>query len=144
MELRHAVAVLVATLAASVSAQEQPSSIVLMQPAPRCGAAVNYTIVYPKEAARRVGRKQMVNPNVVTFCSQNNATVYNQVTSADTTVQNGDGTMTSATGFVTLSSPGWSYGGAECSATLYYFSADKATGGLTYNYLASTTFIVGE
>ncbi len=125
-------------------------SIILNEPVAHFGDSVTFTIVYPKEAARKVGRRQMNNPNVDLRCQQDGVPVYATVTGPLTTQQSGDGTATSITGerFLggTTSLGGvtynWPTGGAICNATLYYFSADRDTGGLLYNYIASISFEV--
>lgn len=131
------------------------STIVLNEPNPVYGSPVTFTIVYPKEAARKVGRRQMFNPDVDLRCYQNGVPVYATVTGPNTTWQNGDGTMTSITdgpgarvlgGVTSLGGVQyvWASGAADCYATLYYFSADKTTGGLLYNFLAAMSFHVNE
>lgn len=111
---------------------------------------MTFTITYPKEAARKVGRQQMFNPNVDLRCYQDGAPVYATITGPDTGQQNGDGTTTAITGARTLggrTSLGgvvydWPSGPADCYATLYYFSADKRSDGLVFNFLAATSFHV--
>lgn len=129
------------------------STIVLNEANPVYGSAVTFTFTYPKEAARKVGKRQANNPNVDLRCYQNGTTVYATVTGANMTWQNGDGTMTSISdgpgarvlgGYTSLGGViyYWESGPADCVATLYYFSADHETGGLIYNFLAATTFQV--
>jgi len=126
-----------------------PSSVVLNQASPHFGDSVNYTAVYPKVATQKVGRQQMFNPDIQTDCYQVGTHVYSQVTVFTSSTQNGDGSITGASGFITLGGAknelNWASGGASCVATLYYFSAaSDGSKSLVYNFLASANFLVSD
>jgi hypothetical protein len=125
----------------------QGPSIILLQSAPRFGDSINFTEVYPKEATRKIGQRQRVQPATQVDCYQNGTHVYSQVTGAVSETQNGDGTVTGITGFLTLGGTrnelSWTGGAASCSAILYYFTTDSSKQ-LYFHLLAQISFQISE
>ncbi len=124
---------------------QTPSSIVVNQPSPiHFGDVINFTEVYPKEAARKVGPAAH-QPGTDVSCYQGSVKVFQEYPDVVSSTQNGDGTVTGVTSSITLSgfSKGyeWVSGGAQCSATLYYFTTDPAKNAY-YHFLASIQFTV--
>lgn len=104
-------------------------SITLDQPNPVYGQSVTFTAVYPKEASRKVGRQQQVNPAVQVDCSQNGVHVFtaNGGYVNDTRLPSGE--LTGVSGPIQLgvlsNENTWTGGAASCSAALYYFGHDE-------------------
>jgi len=105
------------------------SSITLDQPNPVYGQSVTFTAVYPKEASRKVGRQQQVNPAVQVDCSQAGVHVFtaNNGYVNDTRLPSGE--LTGVSGPIQLGAVfnenTWTGGAASCSAALYYFGQDN-------------------
>lgn len=120
----------------------QEPSIALDQAGPVYGDSVTFTAVYPKEATRRVGRQQMVNPAVQVDCYQSGTWVFRGNNGFVKDSQAGDGMLTGTSGPIVLGAPGnensWTGGAASCSATLFYFGHDELI-----HVLAQAQFDVG-
>lgn len=149
MPLRIFLAALAAFFILAVgSAGATEPSLDLVQPAPVYGQEVTFSATYPKEATRKVGRRQMSNPNVDLSCYQDGVRVFWTILPFDD-----DGPLGSDRSYleghtsypVSLSQPfvsneigPWEGGAATCHATLYYFGQDELI-----HFLSNLTFEVG-
>lgn len=125
------------------------SSIVVDQPSPQFGQQITLTAIYPSEARKKIGRRQMFQPQINLSCQQNGAVVYYQVSGPGKETNLGGGWWQGTSGLFTLggnSSVGgrsysWPSGPATCSGFSGYFTTDS-TSALYWHTLATVDFQV--
>ena len=125
-------------------------SITVSNPNPAYGEKVTLTAVYPSDARKKIGRQQMVQPQINLTCSQTSSsgssTVFYQVSSPATEVNLGNGWWQGTTLPFTLGGDtsvggrqySWPSGPASCTGFVGYF----VTKDLIWTPVANVTFNV--
>lgn len=126
-------------------AADPAPSVVLNQVSPVFGQDIDFTIVYPSEAARSHHNSSFHDqPQVQVDCTQGSTPVFRQAAIvASKTKINGTQSWQALTTSMNLSANGgngylWTSGGADCTATLFYFDQN-----FQLQVLAFTQFAVG-
>jgi len=125
------------------------SSVVVDQPNPQYGQQITLTAVYPSAARKKIGRRQMFQPQINLSCIQNATTAYYQISSAAKETNLGGGWWQGTSGTFTLggntsvgnNSYSWPGGSADCTGFSGYFTTDS-TSALYWHSLGSVSFHV--